>query len=204
MPLRDTSAGMHHVTATPASITYNTRLPSQSMRWTRLLVVHDVIQLVQSCWLIEAVPHRGGSIIDVPRGQSEKRRGALFNEDDATRRWISPERVVSQFALPLPDLKSHNAANYHSVTSRAAAHCNSASSSGHSACPPSIKPYSTFGGTCCAQPAAQSRPSPAGEAAGSTSSGRSRGSPVPARKSAASVHQTGGRGSGASISLPET
>ncbi len=62
MPLRDMSAGMHHVTVTPASITYNTRLLSQSMRWTRLLLVHDVIQPVQSCWLIEAVPHRGGSI----------------------------------------------------------------------------------------------------------------------------------------------
>jgi hypothetical protein len=30
--LQDMSAGMHHVTTTPASITYNTRLLAKSMR----------------------------------------------------------------------------------------------------------------------------------------------------------------------------
>jgi hypothetical protein len=195
MLLRDMSAGMHHVTATPASITYSTRLLAKSMRWTRLLVVHDCIQPLKACWLIEAVAHGGAISWNLTRGQSEKEEGGVIYEHDATRHCRSPEGIVSQFALPLSDLKSHNAANYHSVTSRAAAHVNSASSAGHSACPHSVKPYSTFGDTCCVQPAAQSRPSPAGETAGATSSGRSRVSPVPGRKIAASFHQTGGRGS---------
>jgi len=48
--------------------------------------------------------------------------------------------VVSQRALPLSDLQPHHAGNHHAVTSRAAAHCNSASSAGHSACPHAVQP----------------------------------------------------------------
>jgi len=64
MPLRDIAAGMHHVMATPAAITYNTRLLAKSMRWTRLLVVHDVIHPLKAFWLIEAVAHRGGHLME--------------------------------------------------------------------------------------------------------------------------------------------
>jgi hypothetical protein len=64
MLLKDMSAGVHHVTTTPAFITYNTRRFIQSMRESRLLVAHAGFQLLQICWLIEAVAHREGRLME--------------------------------------------------------------------------------------------------------------------------------------------
>jgi len=40
----------------------NTQYAKLLCHWTRLLLVHDFIRPLKSFWLMEAVPHRGGSI----------------------------------------------------------------------------------------------------------------------------------------------
>jgi hypothetical protein len=41
----------------------NTQYAKLLFHWTRLLLVHDFVRPLKSFWLIEAVPHRGGSML---------------------------------------------------------------------------------------------------------------------------------------------